>query len=169
MKRNKALYLTRGAVIAALYFILTLLSAAFGLDKGIIQLRFSEALVILPALFPEAVPGLALGCLISNLFTGAVIWDTVFGTLATLIAALATRVLWCTVVSKKQRALAFLLPLPAVILNALIIPFILIYAYGASGSYFIFLLSVFIGEFICAEIFGILLYFYLKKSFDKFI
>ena len=86
-------YLTLGAMIAAAYTVLTLLAAALNLAYGEVQFRFSEALTILPVFTPAAIPGLALGCLLSNLWSGFGVADMVFGTLATLLAAIATRML----------------------------------------------------------------------------
>ena len=83
-------YIAQAALIAAAYTVLTLLAAGFDLASGAIQVRFSEALTILPFFTPAAVPGLALGCLISNLITGCVLPDIIFGTLATLIGAVGT-------------------------------------------------------------------------------
>lgn len=83
--------LTRGAIIAALYAALTLLLAP--ISYGEIQIRLSEALTVLPVLMPEAVPALAIGCLLANLLGGCPIYDILFGTLATLLAALCTRAL----------------------------------------------------------------------------
>ena len=81
--------LTVSAVIAGLYAALTLLFAA--ISYGPFQFRVSEALTILPVLFPQAIPGLTLGCLLANVLGGASVWDVVFGTLATLLAAILTR------------------------------------------------------------------------------
>lgn len=106
--------LTFAAVVAALYAALTLLFAP--ISYGPVQFRVSEALTILPALFPQAVPGLALGCLIANILGSATVWDIVFGTLATLIAALLTRRF------RKNIALAAAMP---VVCNALIIGLVL--------------------------------------------
>ncbi len=78
------------AVIAALYAALTLLLAPF--SYGPIQLRLSEALTLLPIILPQAIPGLFVGCLIANLYTG-MITDIIFGSLATLIAAIGTYLL----------------------------------------------------------------------------
>ena len=72
--------LALGGVVAALYVALTMLSAAFGLASGVIQVRLSEAMTILPVFSAAAVPGLALGCLLANLLTGCALWDVVFGT-----------------------------------------------------------------------------------------
>ena len=85
-KRTSARDLTLGAVIAALYVALTFLSSQLGLSSGVIQLRLSEALTILPVFTPAAVPGLFIGCLLSNLLAGGVIWDVIFGSLASIFS-----------------------------------------------------------------------------------
>ncbi len=157
-KHGTALYLTRGAVISAMYVALTYLSSLVGLSSEAIQFRVSEALCILPVFFPEAILGLTIGCIISNLLTGAVIWDVIFGSLATLIGAICARLM-----RKLPPRLIFLATLPTVIANAAIVPFVLIYAYGAEGAYFLFLLSVAIGEIVCATVGGTLLYYSLGK------
>ena len=83
--------LALSGVIAALYAALSLVSTAMGLGFGTVQLRLSEALCVLPILFPEAVPGLAVGCLVTNLLSPYGAADLIFGTLATLLAAVLTR------------------------------------------------------------------------------
>ena len=80
-------------MIAAIYVALTFLSALMGLSSGAIQLRLSEAMCLLPLIFPEAIVGLTLGCAIANLVTGCVFWDIVFGSVATLIGALGAYLL----------------------------------------------------------------------------
>ena len=92
-KNTSTLRLTRGAVIAALYFIFTLISGIFGLSSGVIQFRISEAMCILPLFFPESVLGLFVGCMISNLILSGSIFDIIFGSLATLLGALGA-LLW---------------------------------------------------------------------------
>ena len=87
MKHKRLALLTQGALIAALYTALTYLINYFGLANGAIQVRISEALTILPVFTPAAIPGLFIGCLLSNLLTGAAIWDIVFGSLASLLGA----------------------------------------------------------------------------------
>ena len=82
--------LTVAAVIAALYAATTLLFAA--VSYGPVQFRVSEAFTLLPVLFPQAIPGLTLGCLIANLLGSATPWDVIFGTLATLVATVLTRI-----------------------------------------------------------------------------
>ena len=117
MKNKKAYFITQAAVIAALYVVLTLFINAFDLASGAIQVRISEALTILPYFTPAAVPGLFIGCLLSNFMTGAAIWDIIFGSLATLIGAIGTYLLrkwkWCA-------------PLPPILSNTIIISFPLI-------------------------------------------
>ena len=89
MKRN-TLTLTRAALIAALYVILTFISQMFGLASGVIQIRLSETLTVLPLFYKEAIPGLWIGCIIANILTGCAPWDVVFGSLATLLGAIGT-------------------------------------------------------------------------------
>ena len=90
MRNKKVLFLTQAAVIAAIYVVLTIFISAFNLASGAIQVRISEALTILPFFTPAAIPGLAIGCLLSNLLTGAAGYDVVFGSLATLLGAVGT-------------------------------------------------------------------------------
>ena len=78
MRNKKVLFLTQAAVIAAIYVVLTIFISAFNLASGAIQVRISEALTILPFFTPAAIPGLAIGCLLSNLLTGAAVYDAVF-------------------------------------------------------------------------------------------
>ena len=79
MKNKKSvLFIAQAAMIAALYVVLTLLANALGLANYAIQLRFSEALTILPFFTPAAIPGLFIGCLIANLLTGAMPLDIIF-------------------------------------------------------------------------------------------
>lgn len=158
---NKVKYLTYGAMIAAIYVVLTLFISAFNLASGNIQIRISEALCVLPAFTSSAIPGLFVGCLIANLITGASIFDIVFGSIATLIGALGTYLL---------RKHLFLSTLPPVISNAVIIPFVLRYAYGytfyVKGIDFsipFFALTVGIGEIISICILGSLLIKVLSK------
>lgn len=154
--------LTIGALTAALYVILTLLSAMLGLSSGVIQLRFSEALCILPVFFPAAVPGLFVGCLISNIISTGVLWDIIFGSLATLIGALGALLL-----RKLPDSLIWLSTVPTIASNTLIIPFVLIYAYGATEALPFIMLTVFIGELISAGVGGTILYFSLKGAFKR--
>ena len=156
--KNLTVRLTRGAAIATLYVALTWLSAIFGLSSGVIQFRISEALCILPIFFPEAVLGLFIGCILANLLTGALIWDIVFGALATLLGALGARLL-----RKLPEAAKWFSTVPTVLANVLIVPPVLIYAYGVPDAWWFIALTVFIGEAVCAGIGGTALYYTLKK------
>ena len=102
--------LTVAAVIAALYAALTVVFAP--ISYGAVQFRIAEALTLLPILFPQAIPGLAVGCLVSNLVGGYGIWDVVFGTLATLIAAVLTY---------RLRKQIWLAAAPPVLVNAVVV------------------------------------------------
>lgn len=156
MKKNKnTIYLTQAAVIAALYVVLTLLANALGLANYSIQVRFSEALTILPIFTPAAVPGLFVGCLLSNILTGCIFWDIIFGPIATLLGAIGTRLL-----RKKSKWLA---TLPPVLSNTLIVPFVLAFAYKFDGSLPYFMLTVGVGEIISCGVLGLILYSALNK------
>ncbi len=146
--------LTRAAIIAALYIVLTFLANALGIASGSIQLRFSEALTILPYFTSAAVPGLTVGCLLANILTGCALPDIVFGPIATLIGALAT----CGL----RRRSKWLAPIPPILANAAIIPLVLRYAYGIRPIWFSFF-TVTAGEVISCGIFGMILLFALAK------
>ena len=90
MKNKKTLFITQSAMIAALYVAATYAANLLGLASGAVQLRISEALTVLPAFTFAAVPGLFIGCAAANLLTGCALWDVVFGSAATLIAAFGT-------------------------------------------------------------------------------
>lgn len=164
MKNKKALYLTQAAMIAALYVVLTMIANAFGLASGNIQVRFSEALTVLPFLTPAAVPGLFIGCLAANLATGAMLPDIVFGSLATLLGAIGTFLLGKAAKKQpgKKTLFSWLSPLPPILANALIIPPVLKYAYGIIPMWFS-AVTVTIGEIISCGIFGLILLFALRK------
>lgn len=147
-------YLVQAAMIAAIYTVLTMVAAGFDLASGAIQVRFSEALTILPFFTPAAIPGLTIGCLISNLITGCALPDIIFGSLATLIGAAGTYAL---------RENRFLCAVPPIVSNMLIIPFVLSYAYHIPGSIPFFMLTVGIGELISCMGLGQLLLSTLLK------
>ena len=127
MRDKKVTFIVQAAVIAALYVVLTFVANALGLASHTIQVRFSEALCILPVFTPAAIPGLWIGCLLANLLTGAVIYDVIFGSIATLLAAVCTYLL-----RNHKIACTF----PPVIFNMIIVPFVLVYAYGIPAVYF---------------------------------
>ena len=155
MKKNQVRNLTFGALIAALYVGLTFVSQVFGLASGAIQLRLSEALTILPVFCPAAVPGLAVGCLLANWLTGCALWDVIFGTVATLLGAIGTRLL------KKHKLLAVLPPIAA---NTVIVPLLLRYVYELPDAMWYLVVTVFLGELISCGVFGTLLRKLLEKT-----
>ena len=163
MKNQKIQYITRAALIAALYVALTHLSNILGLANGAIQIRFSEALCVLPFFMPSAVPGLFVGCVIANITTGAVVWDIVFGSLATLIGAFLA--------SKLKNK--WIIPIPTVIANTIIVPIIVLFCYTDNSAwsiptYLIGVVGVFVGEMISAYLFGIILFSALNKQKNIF-
>ncbi len=170
MKNKKVLFLVQAAIIAAIYVVLTYFISAFDLASGAIQVRISEALCILPFFTPAAVPGLFLGCLLSNLITGCVIWDVVFGSLATLLGALGTWLLTGSAGRNKpaRKKIKWLAPLPPILANTLIVPFVLCYAYRFPGSVPYFMLTVGIGEIISCGILGLILLNVLSR-YQKYI
>lgn len=157
-KKNSILLLdlTQGAMIAALYVVLTFIANLAGLASGVIQVRLSEALTILPAFTAAAVPGLAVGCVLANLLTGCAIWDVVFGSLATLIGAVGTRLL-----RKKSPVLAVL---PPILSNIIIVPLVLQRVYGVEDAYWYLAMTVGAGEIISCGVLGLLLYRSLKNT-----
>ncbi len=153
MKNRRVLFLTQGALIAAIYVVLTFSFATF--SSGPIQVRLSEALTILPYFTPAAIPGLFVGCIIGNLLAGSLLWDVIFGSLATLIGAVFTYLL-----RKKSKYWA---PVPAIMSNTIIIPFILRYAYGEPLPIPFMMLTVGIGEVISCFLLGMILLTALDK------
>lgn len=150
---KKVLLLVQAAMIAALYVVLTLIANALGLASQAVQLRFSEALTILPYFTPAAIPGLFAGCLLSNMIAGGALPDIVFGSLATLIGAILTR---------KLRGHKWMAPVPPIVANAIIVPPVILYAYGAGPLWFSFI-TVTIGEILSCGVLGMLLLFTLEK------
>ena len=152
--KNNTLKLVTGGLIAALYVVLTVLAAQFNLASGAIQVRFSEALTIMPVFTVAAVPGLTIGCVLANLLTGCAAWDVVFGSLATLIGAVGTRLL------KDKPLLAWI---PPVLSNMAIIPIILIKVYAVPDAWWFLVLTIGAGEIISCGLLGLLLWRSLKN------
>jgi uncharacterized membrane protein len=138
----------QGAMIAAAYVVLTVAFAPFSFKE--IQIRISESLTILPMFTPAAVPGLAVGCLLANILGGAVLADIIFGSLATLLGAVGTRML-----RDRKPVLAVI---PPIVANMLIVPFVLRYAYGVPLPIPLLMGTIGIGEMVSCGILGILLY-----------
>lgn len=152
MKSKKLVFICQAAVIAALYVVLTYVFSAFA--SGVIQVRVSEALTILPAFTPAAIPGLVIGCLLSNTLTGCVLLDIIFGSVATLIGALGSYAL---------RRHTWLVPIPPIVSNMIIVPFVLRFAYGATDAFPFMIATVSAGEIISCYLLGMILYGALKK------
>ena len=153
MKNKKALFITQAAVIAALYVVLVVVFNY--ISFGPIQFRVAEALTILPYFTPAAIPGLFIGCILANVIGGAVVWDIIFGSIATLIGAVFTYLL-----RKKSK---FLAPLPPVLANTIIVPWVLKYAYGAEEMVWFMAVTVGIGEILACYVLGMILLFALNK------
>ena len=148
MRNKKVLFVVQAALIAAIYVVLTYFISAFHLASGAIQVRISEALTVLPFFTPAAIPGLAVGCFLSNLLTGCLPMDVLFGSLATLIGAVGSYLL---------RRYRWLVPLPPVLSNIIIVPYVLANVYGAEGSIPFFMVTVGIGEVISCYVLGMIL------------
>ena len=151
---NRNHNLAVGAIIAALYAAATYASAVLGIAYGQIQFRFSEALTILPYFTPAAIPGLFVGCILSNTLTGCLPLDIIGGSIATLLGAICTY---------KLRKWKYLSPLPPIIFNMLIIPPILSFVYQFEGTLYYFTLTVGIGEILSCGILGTFLLLFLEK------
>jgi len=154
MRNKNVTMITQAAIIAALYVVLTMIANALGLANYAIQVRFSEALTVLPAYMSSAIPGLAIGCVIANLLTGAMVPDIIFGSLATFIGAVFTYLL---------RNHKWSAPIPPIVSNTLIIPFILAYVYKFEGSVWYFMLTVGLGEIISCGLLGYILMSMIKR------
>ena len=159
MKTNKVLFLCQGAMIGTLYVILTLISSVIGLLST--PVRLSEALCVLPYFTPAAVPGLFVGCLISNLVLGGAIPDIIFGSLATLLGAAGTYLL------RNLKAGKWLASIPPVLSNTIIIPPILSYCYGYSDGWVVIASGIALSEIVSCTLIGTALLFALMPVKNK--
>lgn len=146
--------LTWGAVVGALYVVLTSVSAAFGLSSGVIQIRLSEALCVMPVYSSSAVGGLFVGCILANLFTGCSLPDIIFGSIATLIGSLGAYAL------RKHKYLAFV---PNVVANTIIIPIVLVRFYKITDAIYYIVFTVGIGEIISSGVLGFVVINIMKR------
>lgn len=161
--KKRTLFLTKAAVIAAAYAVLTLLGAALNLSYGGVQFRFAEALCILPVFVPAAVPGLTVGCFLANILSSVSPLDMVFGTLATLLAALASRALG-NVRIKSYPFCSLLMP---VLFNGAIVGAeIAFFTAGESffTAYAVNALTVSLGEAAVTFTLGSLLYYGVERN-----
>ena len=140
------LFIARAGMIAALYVVLTMLFAPISFKE--VQVRISEALTILPLFTPAAIPGLFVGCLISNILGGCILWDIIFGSIATLLGAIGGYML---------RRNKWLVPVPAIVANTIIVPLVLRFGYGVNLPFILLVLSIAAGEFLSCFVLGELL------------
>lgn len=147
--KTKINFLTQAAMIAAVYVVLTMLPLIHEISFGPIQCRIAEALNVLVFFTPAAIPGVTIGCLFANILGGAHILDIIFGTGATLIGIVASY--------KFCRNNKWLVPIPVIISNTVIIPFVLKAAYMEAAPVVFLMLTVGIGEVLSAGVLGIAL------------
>ena len=147
---NRANYIARAAVIAAIYVLVTYIFKPFGYGPS--QVRVSEALTLLPILESSAIPGLFIGCLLANILGGFGLWDICLGSLITLVAAYLT--------SKTSNPIFG--SLPPIILNAFGVPIYLSKIQGL--PYWPMVISIGLGQFIAVLGFGVPLFLLLKKT-----
>jgi len=173
MKQKKLNPLIQAGMIAALYAAFTYAAMMLNIAYGPVQFRFSEALTILPAVTSAAIPGLSIGCFLANLTSPYGPVDWIFGTLATLIAALLSRSL-----RKLQwKGIPYLAPLPPVLVNAVVVGLVVTmevsaFTDGAILTTNSFSLTVFLSNFLwvglgqlaCCYGLGLPFYIALKKS-----
>ncbi len=151
--------MSQAAIIAAIYVVLTMVFAP--LSFGEVQVRFAEALTILPFFTPAAIPGLFIGCVIGNLLGGAVLADIVFGSLATLAGACGTYLL--------RKVSRFAAPIPPIVANTIVVPFVLYYAYGVNLPIPFMMLTVGVGEIVSCGVLGMILLTALEHSKVPFL
>lgn len=143
MKENKVTFLTQAALIAAVYVVLCVAFAP--ISYGEVQVRVAEALAILPYFTPAAIPGLFVGCFLSNMIGGSILMDMIFGSLATLIGAAGS---WYF---RKNRIRVLIPPIAA---NTIMVPFVLRFGYGVPLPIPFMMLTVGIGEVIAVAVLG---------------
>ncbi|MDD5936697.1 MAG: QueT transporter family protein [Clostridiales bacterium] len=152
MKNKKLFFIVQAAMIAAIYVVLVLIFQPISISY--IQVRIAEALTILPFFTPAAIPGVTIGCLLGNLISGCDVLDIVFGSLATLLGALG---------SYSLRKNKFLVPIPPIVANTIIVPWVLRFAYGESLSIPFMMLTVGVGEVLSCGVLGLTLLFALSR------
>lgn len=160
VQQSRIGFVVQGAVIAALYVVLTVVFAP--ISFGPMQVRIAEAMTIFPLFTRAAIPGLFLGCMLANLFGDAMILDVIFGSIATLIGAAGGYLL------RRNR---WLVPVPTVLANTVIIPFVLQRAYGIELPYWLLAVYIAVGEVIgcyfLGELFATVLLRYKKRIFRQ--
>ncbi len=152
--RKTTLFLTRSALIAAIYFALA--TVLQPISFGPVQFRLSEALVLLPVFMPESIIGVTLGCFLSNFFYSTM-YDVIFGTIATAAAALLTYLL---------RRTKVLYVLPPLLLNAFLVPVIWVVD-GSDGAYLVNFALILASEVVVVCLIGFPLTLILQKALTR--
>ncbi|MBQ2110358.1 MAG: QueT transporter family protein [Clostridia bacterium] len=175
MRNKTTRFITAAAIVAALYTVLSVLTNFIPTIGGVFQFRIAEAMCILPMFTPAAIPGLTLGCLLTNLINGGTVYDIVFGTLATALGAVLSLLLAYRkndIVGGRFLLRAVLAAIPPVVSNALIIPYVIIKSSGLPmdlATYAPFILSVGLEELVCAGLLGVALAFILRPHIKKML
>lgn len=149
-------------IVAGLYVVLSL--AVLPLSSGAVQIRISEGLTVLPLFIPESVFGVFIGCFLSNLISGCVIYDVIFGSLITLLSATLTYLIGVFIKNKKIRFIVGgIFP---ILLNAFLLPFVWVLAYGFLEYLYIEQVAlIFVGEII--SVYGV--GYFVYKGTEIFI
>jgi uncharacterized membrane protein len=143
-----------GGVIGALYLVITITPGISAISYGQFQIRIAEALTVLPFIYPGAIGGLFIGCLLANLFGPFGMQDVIFGSSLTLIAA------WLTYLTRKTGR-PILAPLPPIIINSFGVAAYLHLFFGE--PYALFVLTIAIGEVVACYGLGYPLLKYLLR------
>ncbi len=154
-------YLARAGLVAALYTVLTIALAPISFN--LIQCRVSEALCLLPAVMAPSVPGLFIGCLIANLISGAPIYDVIIGSIATLVGCVLTRFM------AKKNCSVWLLPIPTVLSNAVLVGCVLYFVYQVPVVLPVATLAVAAGEIVSCYALGVPMLLFLKRKQWNFL
>lgn len=172
MKNKKKIYIMQTIVIAVLYIILTVIADMFGMAKGIVQVRISDALAVLPYFTPAAIPGLFIGCLVSNtiislspdpmtgkmMLSSAAQYYILFGSCSTMAAAFVSYLI------RKKKFIVFV---PPIIFNTITIPLLFKYVFRYEDSLLKCFVTVGVGELISCGLLGTALLLALEDSKDK--
>lgn len=163
MKNNRTLFIVQSSLIAAVYATATYISSVFGIAYGPIQLRLSEALTVLSALTPAAIPGLTIGCIIGNISSPMGIWDIIFGSFATLFSAFLG---WKLRKIKVKNIPVISILIPAIINGIIVGAQIMLFTGSREATLSAFIinaLQIALSEIIVCTAGGIPVYFGMKK------
>ena len=162
--KNLTIKIARAGIISALYIVTSLITAPIA--SGAVQVRLSEALTLLPLIFPEAVPALFIGCAFSNLITACAPFDVLFGSIITLVASLLTFGVGKLI--KKTYLKIFIGGLFPVLLNAFLLPVIWVWCYGAIEYIYIIQVCLLLaGQTISVYALGTPLFLRIRKRWKK--